>query len=290
MGFLHAGHESLIEKARSENDRVAVSIFVNPTQFGPSEDLDKYPRNWERDREICQSHGVSLVFAPTPGEMYPEGFATKVGVTGMAKVLCGRSRPIHFDGVCLICAKLFNIVKPHRAYFGLKDSQQYFILSRMVKDLNLDIELKPCPIVREADGLALSSRNAYLNRAERRAATVLNRALTAAKEAAIGGQRSASELVRLIEEVVAREPLARLEYARVVATSDLREVTLIGQGTSGQGTAGQAPEGQGASGQGPEGQGTSGQGPEGEAASAVLVAASVWIGGTRLIDNFIREI
>jgi pantoate--beta-alanine ligase len=249
MGYLHAGHESLIRAAAAENDRVVVSIFVNPTQFGPNEDLEAYPRDWERDRGICRSLGVSLIFAPDAGEMYPGGFATKVGVRGLSEVLCGRSRPIHFDGVCLVCLKLFNVVGPDAAYFGLKDAQQYFVLARMVKDLNLNLTLRPCPIVREPDGLAMSSRNAYLSGPERKAALILSSALNKAREAAEGGEREASRLTGLVSEVVATEPLARLEYAQAVSTDDLSEVSEI----SGE----------------------------------VLVAAAVWVGKTRLIDNFI---
>jgi pantoate--beta-alanine ligase len=249
MGYLHQGHESLIEAARAQNDRVVVSIFVNPTQFGPNEDLDSYPRDTERDRKVCEEKGVSLVFAPTVGDLYPEGFLTKVGVTGMSEVLCGRSRPIHFDGVCLVCSKLFNVTKPNKAYFGLKDAQQFFILDRLVKDLNFDLTLVPCPIVREPDGLALSSRNAYLSPQERAAAPILNRALTAAKNACEGGEKNPLAIKELIYSTVQGEPLARLEYAEVVSTENLREVSQI--------------------------------------TSRVLVAAALWLGKTRLIDNFI---
>ncbi|MDR0622261.1 MAG: pantoate--beta-alanine ligase [Deltaproteobacteria bacterium] len=253
MGYLHAGHESLIVKALAESDRVVVSIFVNPTQFGPKEDLDKYPRDFQRDQSLCRSLGVSLIFAPSPDDMYPAGFATKVAVPSMAATLCGRNRPNHFDGVCLVCSKLFNVVGPRKAYFGLKDAQQYFVLARMVRDLNLDLELVPCPTVREPDGLALSSRNAYLNEAERKAATVLSRALDRAKGAALGGQRDPKALIDLIAATVAEEPLARLEYAQVVATGDLADVSADLSTIDGE----------------------------------ILVAAALWLGQTRLIDNFL---
>ncbi|MDR2388000.1 MAG: pantoate--beta-alanine ligase [Deltaproteobacteria bacterium] len=249
MGYLHQGHVSLIEAARAENDKVVVSIFVNPTQFGPNEDLEAYPRDKERDLKICEREGVALVFAPTVEEMYIQGAATKVGVTGLSEVLCGRFRPIHFNGVCLVCSKLFNITKPNKAYFGLKDAQQFFILERLVKDLNFDLELVSCPIVREPDGLALSSRNAYLSPDQRKAATVLSRALKAAKNECEKGQRDGQALTKLIAEMVGAEPLARLEYAEVVSTENLSQVTTI--------------------------------------TSSVLVAAALWLGKTRLIDNFI---
>jgi pantoate--beta-alanine ligase len=251
MGYLHAGHESLIQRAKAENDRVVVSIFVNPTQFGPNEDLEAHPRDWERDETICRSHSVSAIFSPEPREMYPEGFATTISLPNLAKVLCGSARPSHFGGVCLVCTKLFNIVQPHKAYFGLKDAQQYFILRRLVRDINLDLELIPCPIVREADGLALSSRNAYLNSAERKVAPIMSKALLEAKEAVVKGETKASLITGMIEKTVAHEPLAKLEYAQVVETEGLNQVQEI----SGE----------------------------------VLVAAAMWLGKTRLIDNFIID-
>ena len=178
MGYLHEGHKSLIDRAVKENDRVVVSIFVNPIQFAPNEDLESYPRDIEKDTELCTNAGASLIFNPTPEEMYPNGFSTNVVMNNLTKELCGKTRPTHFGGVCTVVSKLFNIVAPDRAYFGEKDAQQLAIIKRMTADLNFDIEIKGCPIVREADGLAKSSRNTYLSAEERQAALVLSKSVT----------------------------------------------------------------------------------------------------------------
>ncbi|MDR2456678.1 MAG: pantoate--beta-alanine ligase [Deltaproteobacteria bacterium] len=247
MGCLHKGHASLIKRSVEECDRTVVSVFVNPTQFGPGEDLASYPRDLGRDLDLCRTLGVSAVFCPEPSVMYPEGFATKVEVPLLSEGLCGRFRPNHFAGVCAVVLKLFHIIEPHRAYFGLKDAQQFLILSRLVLDLNLDVSLVPCPIVREPDGLALSSRNSYLSPREREAATVLSRALVQARMMLDLGERSAERVLSKIETVVASEPLATLDYAEAVDTRDLRPVERI----------------------------------EGE----TLIALAVRLGRTRLIDN-----
>ena len=190
MGYLHEGHKSLIDRAVSENDRVVVSDFVNPTQFGPNEDLEAYPRDIERDAALCESAGAAVVFNPEPEEMYDNALTT-VSVDKITKVLCGKTRPVHFAGVCTVVSKLFNIVKPDRAYFGQKDAQQLIVVKKMVKDLNFDIEIVGCPIVREADGLAKSSRNTYLNAEERKAALCLSRGLSAGRKLIENGERSA---------------------------------------------------------------------------------------------------
>jgi pantoate--beta-alanine ligase len=247
MGYLHEGHASLIRRAVSECDRVLVSIFINPAQFGAGEDLAAYPRDLERDAALCEGLGAALIFNPEAAELYPEGFATFTAVERLGENLCGRSRPTHFRGVCTVVNKLFNIVGPHKAYFGRKDAQQFAILRRMVLDLNLDIEMVSCPIVREEDGLAKSSRNAYLNPEERRAAPVLHSALEAALAALRRGERDAGAVVRLMREKIAAEPLARVDYAEVVGADTLAPVRSID--------------------------------------GAVLAALAVYIGKTRLIDN-----
>ena len=182
MGFLHEGHKSLIERAVKENDRVVVSDFVNPTQFGPNEDLASYPRDLDRDAKLCEDAGAALLFNPEPEEMYYEDRTTSVNMEGLTKELCGKSRPIHFSGVCTVVSKLFHIVTPDRAYFGQKDAQQLAVIKRMVRDLNFDIEIVGCPIIREEDGLAKSSRNTYLSEEERKAAVILNQSLKVGKE------------------------------------------------------------------------------------------------------------
>lgn len=248
MGFLHEGHQSLIERAARENDRVVVSIFINPLQFGKNEDLERYPTDPERDYAVCAKAGADLIFQPEVTEMYDEGFCTYVDMSGLTDTLCGKSRPGHFRGVCTVVMKLFNIVKPDKAYFGQKDAQQLAVLRRMVRDLNMDLEIVPCETVREEDGLARSSRNVYLNREERAAALVLPEALRFAEEMIRAGVRTSSEIEKTIKDGIASEPLARLEYAEVVDLETLRPVDKI-----------EAP---------------------------VLVAAAVCIGKTRLIDNF----
>ncbi|HSM55382.1 MAG TPA: pantoate--beta-alanine ligase [Candidatus Sulfomarinibacteraceae bacterium] len=227
MGYLHEGHLSLVRRARAENDCVAVTIYVNPTQFAPEEDLEQYPRDLERDLQLLQDEGVDLVFTPTDDVMYPHGFQTTVVVSEVTKLLEGVSRPSHFQGVTTIVAKLFNVVQPTRAYFGQKDAQQTVVVRRMVQDLNFNLEIVVCPIVREADGLAMSSRNARLKPEEREAATVLHRALCAAREAIERGQRDGDALRSLMRNVVQDEPLACLDYVSVAHPHTLQELDTV---------------------------------------------------------------
>ncbi len=248
MGYLHEGHASLIERAAAECDRVVVSVFVNPTQFGVGEDLESYPRDIDHDRELCAASGADLVFHPEPEEMYFPDRSTTVHVAGVTEELCGRSRPIHFDGVCLVVAKLFNIVCPDRAYFGEKDAQQLLVVRRMVRDLSFGIEVVGCPIVRESDGLAKSSRNTYLSPAERAAAVVLSRSLAAGRALVESGERDATAVTDAVRAVLAEEPLADVEYVEIVSQDTVKPVSRI-------------------------------DGP-------VLCAIAVRIGKTRLIDNF----
>jgi pantoate--beta-alanine ligase len=246
MGALHAGHLSLLDPAR-EADRLVVSIFVNPTQFGPHEDLQRYPRPLSQDLSLLEARGADAVFVPSASEIYPEGYRTFVTVEGLSSRLCGVSRSGHFRGVATVVLKLFNIVRPHRAVFGQKDAQQTIILRRMIRDLDLDVELIVQPIVREADGLALSSRNQYLNREERRAATVLFRSLEFARQSSLRGECKADVLLLGVRELIELEPLARLEYAEIVSVDDLS--------------------------------------PLYEVTNQALLALAVFIGKTRLIDN-----
>jgi pantoate--beta-alanine ligase len=249
MGYLHEGHISLVRRALAECRSVAVSIFVNPTQFGPQEDFDRYPRDLVRDEKVLREAGVHLLFAPDAREMYPEGFSTYVEVAGLGERLDGSSRPGHFRGVATVVAKLLNIVRPTKAYFGQKDYQQSVVVRRMVADLNFPVEVVVCPTVREPDGLAMSSRNVYLNPDERRAASVLYRALQAAKELWETGERSGPAIKNAAQRVLEQEPLARVEYVSVVHPDTLVELERI------------------------------------EDKAVVLLA--VWIGTTRLIDNII---
>lgn len=227
MGALHAGHLSLMQRARQMSDIVVVSIFINPIQFGPNEDLDRYPRDLARDAELCTSRGVDYIFAPLLDEIYPEDFSTYVIVEGLSDTLCGASREGHFRGVTTVVAKLFNIVSPHFAFFGRKDAQQAIILKRMIEDLQMDVEAVVCPIVRDEDGLALSSRNVYLSPEERKAATVLHRSLEKAQVLYGSGVREASEIAEAMKELIAAEPLARLDYLSIVNTKDLEPVRTI---------------------------------------------------------------
>ncbi len=249
MGFLHEGHASLIERAVRECDRVVVSVFVNPMQFGPNEDLQAYPRDFERDCKLIDSLGAHVVFHPEPSDMYLPGATTTVSVSGLTEGLCGKTRPTHFAGVCTVVSKLFHIAAPDRVYFGQKDAQQLAVVRRMVKDLNFDLEVVGCPIVREADGLAKSSRNSYLNEQERRAAVVLFRALNEGKKLLAAGSVNVSEVVRSIRSVIEAEPLARVDYVEVVDALSMQPVSEIKDET--------------------------------------LVAVAVYIGKTRLIDNFL---
>jgi pantoate--beta-alanine ligase len=252
MGALHAGHASLIRAARAETGLVIVSIFVNPTQFGPNEDLNRYPRTFEADKHLCAAEGTDLIFAPTLAEMYPPHSRTFVEVTGLQDELCGASRPGHFRGVATVVLKLFNIATPDVAYFGQKDAQQAHIIQQMVRDLDLSISVRICPIVREEDGLALSSRNRYLNPVERRQAVVLYQALEEARRAIEAGERDAERIQRILANRVAGIRGALLDYAAVVDANSLRRVSLL----------------------------------EG----SVLIALAVKFGETRLIDNFQLEI
>ncbi|MGL5635076.1 MAG: pantoate--beta-alanine ligase [Sarcina sp.] len=248
MGFLHEGHKSLIDKARLENDKVVVSIFVNPTQFGEGEDLDAYPRDLERDLELCKNAGVDMVFVPQPSEMYFKDATTKISMETLSEELCGKSRPVHFGGVCTVVTKLFNIVNPTRAYFGEKDAQQLAIIKRMVRDLNFDVEVIGCPIVRESDGLAKSSRNTYLSKEEREAAIVLHKSLEIAKSIIENGERNVSVIIENIERVIKAKKLAKIDYIEVVDSKSIQKVDVVEED--------------------------------------VLVAIAIYIGKTRLIDNF----
>lgn len=251
MGYLHEGHQSLIARAARENDRVVVSVFVNPIQFGPSEDLESYPRDFERDCTLCEKTGADLVFHPEASEMYAENFCTYVDMDRLTKGLCGASRPVHFRGVCTVVSKLFHIVTPDRAYFGQKDAQQLAVIKRMVRDLSMDVEIVGCPIIREPDGLAKSSRNTYLSPQERRAAVVLSRALAEGRKALAEGERSAQAITGIIRGVLESEPLAQPEYVELVDWETLEPVETADR--------------------------------------PVLAAIAVRIGTTRLIDNFVFE-
>ncbi len=254
MGYLHEGHKSLIDAARRDNDRVVVSIFVNPMQFAPNEDLESYPRDLEKDAKLCEQAGVDLIFHPQPEEMYAPGFCSYVDMNGLTTELCGKSRPIHFRGVQTVVLKLFHIVTPDRAYFGQKDAQQLAVVRRMVRDLNVGTQIVGCPIIREADGLAKSSRNTYLNEQERQAALVLNRSLHVGKALVEAGETSAQAVKQAVTQEIEKEPMAKIDYVDVV---DFDSVTPIEKLDAANGS--------------------------------ILVAIAVYIGKTRLIDNFIVE-
>jgi pantoate--beta-alanine ligase len=223
MGFLHEGHASLMEAARSATDVVVTSIFVNPLQFGPTEDLDAYPRDLSADTALAERCGVDLLFVPATAEMYPSPMRTTVSVSGVSELLEGRTRPTHFDGVATVVAKLFSIVGPCRAFFGEKDFQQLAVVRRMVHDLSLPIDVVGCPTVREPDGLAMSSRNAYLTPAERAAAPVVHAALQAGRAAVLAGERDAARVRQVMADVIGAEPLAELDYAEVVDAATFEE-------------------------------------------------------------------
>lgn len=235
MGYLHDGHKSLIEKSSLQNDITIVSIFVNPTQFGANEDLDTYPRDLEHDKIVAETGGADVIFHPEPSDMYPENYGTYVSVdSDMTKVLCGKSRPVHFRGVTTVVSKLFNISMADRAYFGQKDAQQLAVILRMVDDLNMNIEIVPCPIVREADGLAMSSRNTYLSETERKEALVLSQALKQAKEAVKKGETDIEKLKNGIREIISSSKIADIEYVEAYTfpnltecSSNLKEQTLF---------------------------------------------------------------
>lgn len=228
MGYLHDGHLSLVRRARQENEFVVVSIYVNPTQFAPGEDLESYPRDLDRDLALLRDSGVDLVFTPANKTMYPEGFQTKVQVSNITGLLEGRSRPTHFEGVTTIVTKLFNIIQPTRAYFGQKDAQQAIVIKRLVEDLNLNLDLVVCPIIREPDGLAMSSRNVRLSPAERSSAVVLYQSLIAAKKTYQSGTSDADELRQLVSDMIRNEPLARLDYVSIADPTTLQELSIVG--------------------------------------------------------------
>lgn len=251
MGYLHEGHQSLIARSVAENDRTVVSDFVNPIQFGPTEDLATYPRDLERDAALCEATGANLIFNPEAEEMYAPDFCTYVDMDHLTKGLCGASRPIHFRGVCTVVSKLFHIVQPDRAYFGQKDAQQLAVIRRMVRDLNMPLEIVGGPIIREEDGLAKSSRNTYLSPEERQAALCLSRALNKGKAAIEAGETDAAKVKAIITAEIKAEPLSRIDYVEIVDWNNLEPVA--------------STEG------------------------SILTAIAVYIGKTRLIDNFIIE-
>ncbi|RJP26061.1 MAG: pantoate--beta-alanine ligase [Candidatus Abyssobacteria bacterium SURF_5] len=227
MGYLHEGHASLLRGARRDNDAVVLSIFVNPTQFGPNEDLDKYPRDMIRDENIARQEGTDYIFYPEPRDVYPSGYQTHVSVEKLTKSHCGISRPTHFGGVATVCTKLFNLVLPHRAYFGQKDYQQCAVIKRMVKDLNMNLEIVVLPTAREADGLAMSSRNAYLKPDERVQAVCLYEALQLAKSMATDGERKAANLISAMREHIQERPSARIDYLSVADVDTLEELETL---------------------------------------------------------------
>ena len=246
MGYLHDGHAALIDQARKDNDKVIVSIFVNPTQFGENEDLNSYPRDINRDKSLCEAHKADIIFSPTSDEMYHDRKAF-VNIVELSDTLCGISRPIHFKGVCTVVTKLFNIIQPTNAYFGEKDAQQLAIIRKMVYDLNFPVNIIGVPIVRESDGLAKSSRNTYLSKEERKAATILYKAIQMGKQTIKHGA-SADSIINTMTEIINTEPLAKIDYVSVVDANTMQPVHEI--------------------------------------TSPVLVAMAVYIGSTRLIDNF----
>ena len=246
MGYLHEGHKSLMDAARKDNDKVVVSIFVNPMQFGPTEDLATYPRDLDHDAALCESAGVDLIFHPEPEEMYEKDFCSFVDMTGLTEGLCGKTRPIHFRGVCTVVNKLFNIVTPDHAYFGQKDGQQLAVIKRMVRDLNMDIEIVGCPIIREEDGLAKSSRNTYLSPEERKAALILSKTVALGKELA-KTEKDANKVVEAMKKNIETEPLAKIDYVEAVDALSMAPVEKL------EGTC--------------------------------MLAMAVYIGKTRLIDN-----
>ncbi|MHB9026323.1 MAG: pantoate--beta-alanine ligase [Armatimonadota bacterium] len=227
MGYLHAGHEALIRRARAECDLVVVSIFVNPTQFGPNEDFTRYPRDLAHDQALCERAGADLIFHPDAQEIYPRGNSTWVDVEGLTDIACGAARPGHFRGVCTVCAKLFNIVRPDRAYFGEKDFQQLQVIRRMVRDLFMPLTIVGVPTVRETDGLAMSSRNSYLSPTERQAARVVPRAMQLAQELVEGGELETAAIIAAIERFIAEQPVATLQYAIIVDPESLEPLRIL---------------------------------------------------------------
>ena len=248
MGYLHEGHASLIDASVKNNDRTVVSIFVNPMQFSPNEDLESYPRDINRDSRVCEEHGADLIFNPEPEEMYGDMFCSFVDMDILTKELCGLSRPIHFRGVCTVVSKLFNIVKPDNAYFGQKDAQQLAVIKRMVEDLNMDIKINGCPIVRENDGLAKSSRNTYLNEEERKAALILSKTIKLGQELVKNGEKDTKIIVKQMTDNINTEPLAKIDYVKIVDLLTMQPIETLDR--------------------------------------PALCAMAVYIGKTRLIDNF----
>lgn len=251
MGYLHEGHQSLIKRAVEENDRVVVSIFVNPMQFGPTEDLDSYPRDLEKDSALCEATGANLIFHPEPEEMYTDGFCSYVDMSVLTEELCGLSRPVHFRGVCTVVSKLFHIVTPDRAYFGQKDAQQLAIIKRMVLDLNIDVEVIGCPIVREEDGLAKSSRNTYLSQEERQAALILSKTIKLGEEMVRNGEKDCKVVLDAMKKNIETEPLAKIDYVKIVDALTMQQISNIDR--------------------------------------PILCAMAIYIGKTRLIDNFMVD-
>lgn len=229
MGYLHHGHARLMQEGRKLGDVLIVSIFVNPTQFGAGEDFEKYPRDWDRDAQLCASAGVDVIFAPTAEEIYPHGYQTSITVSQVTQNLCGVSRPTHFQGVAMVVAKLFNCTKPHVALFGEKDFQQLVVIQRMVKDLNMDIQIIGVPTVREQDGLAMSSRNTYLSADERMSALSLSRGLSRARELFQQGERSALVLIATVRQIIEKEKCAAVEYVKVCDIETLQDIDVISQ-------------------------------------------------------------
>lgn len=227
MGYLHEGHESLIKKAVEQNDAVVVSVFVNPMQFGPTEDLASYPRDLDADAKLCEAAGAKLIFHPEPEEMYDEGFCSFVDMNGLTNALCGLSRPVHFRGVCTVVSKLFNIVKPDRAYFGEKDAQQLAVVKRMVRDLNMDIEIVGCPIIREADGLAKSSRNTYLSPESRKSAVILSKSIFMGKKMIEDGERDAETVKAAMRDMINSVPLTDIDYIEIVDVNTMKSLDVI---------------------------------------------------------------
>lgn len=227
MGYLHEGHQSLIKTSVEENNRTVVTIFVNPMQFGPTEDLESYPRDLEKDLKLCEETGARLVFAPDPEEMSEEGFVSYVDMNGLTNHLCGLSRPIHFRGVCTVVNKFFNIVQPDRAYFGQKDAQQLAVIKRMVKDLNMNVEVIGCPIVREEDGLAMSSRNTYMDEKEHKAALILSRSLLLGKTIINDGEKDPKKVTEKMIELINSEPMAEIDYVEIVNNETMEAVDKI---------------------------------------------------------------
>ena len=251
MGYLHEGHASLIDASHRDNDRTVVSDFVNPMQFGPTEDLESYPRDIERDAALVEAHGGDIIFNPEPTEMYHEGFSSFVDMNVLTQELCGLSRPVHFRGVCTVVSKLFNIVQPDRAYFGKKDAQQLAVIKHMVDDLNMDIQIIGCPIVREEDGLAKSSRNTYLSPDERKAALVLSQAIFMGMDMVRKGETNVAAITDAMKQHISAEPLAKIDYVKIVDLATMQQITDIDR--------------------------------------PALCAIAVYIGKTRLIDNFFTE-